>query len=207
MVPTDIIFHNVSGSMNVVTELLKSSLKLKPKIISLTECAFENRDWMNFKGFTCYANPTAERCGCAIYIQNEYVNMFAVSLVSTQYVWLWTAGTEITFGYQRSSTESWDSKNDWHRGSENIIIGDRNAKHRELSHGRNHYGLKMRRWIEEIGMQVCNPFMVMLPPYHQRREGTTIDVVVTRVGRPCKVNTMDIATADHKALRIKTDQT
>ena len=43
---------------------------------------------------------------------------------------LWTAGTEITFGYQRPSEESWDPNNEWHRGSDNIIIGDLNAKHR-----------------------------------------------------------------------------
>jgi len=39
--------------MNVVTELLKSSVKLKPKIISLAECPLENGDWMEIKGYTC----------------------------------------------------------------------------------------------------------------------------------------------------------
>jgi len=116
--------------MNVVTELLKSSLKLKPKIISLAECPLENGDWMNLKGFTCYANTKAERWGCAVYVKDEYVNMFAVGRVSTQFISLWTAGTEITFGYQRPSEESWDPNNEWHRGSDNIIIGDLNAKHR-----------------------------------------------------------------------------
>jgi len=72
--------------MNVVTELLKSSLKLKPKIISLAECPLENGDWMNLQGFTCYANTKAERWGCAVYVKDEFVNMFAVGRVSTQFI-------------------------------------------------------------------------------------------------------------------------
>jgi len=44
MATTDIIFHNFGWSMNMVTELLKSSLKLKPKIIPLAECPLENED-------------------------------------------------------------------------------------------------------------------------------------------------------------------
>jgi len=52
MATTDIIYYNISGSMNVLTELLMSSLKLKPKIISLAECPLENPDRMEIKEFT-----------------------------------------------------------------------------------------------------------------------------------------------------------
>jgi len=190
--------------MNVVTELLKSTLKLKPKIISLAECLLENRDWINLKGFAYYANTKAERWGCAVYVKDEYVNMFAVGRVSTQYVSLWTEGTEITFGYQRPSKESWDPNNEWPRDSDSIIIGDLNAKHRNWSEGGNYYGLKMRRWMEERGLKVRNPFMVTLSPYRQRGKGTTINLVITGENRPCKISTLDIAAAEHKALRIKT---
>jgi len=193
--------------MNVVTELLKSSLKLKPKIISLAECPLENGDWMNLRGFTCYANTKAERWGCAVYVRDEFVNMFAVGRVSTQFVSLWTAGTEITFGYQRPSKGNWDPDNEWHRGSDNIIVGDLNAKHGDWSEGGNHFGLKMKRWIEERDLEVRNPFMITLPPYRQKGKGTTIDVVITGDNRPCKIATMDIAAAEHRALRIKTNLT
>ena len=44
MATTDILYHNVGGSMNVVTELVESSLKLKPKIIAIPECPLENGD-------------------------------------------------------------------------------------------------------------------------------------------------------------------
>jgi len=207
MATTDIIFHNIGRSMNVVTELLKSSLKLKPKMISLAEYPLENGDWMNLKGFTCYANTKAERWGCAVYVRDEYVKMFAVGQVSTQHISLWTVDTEITFGYQRPSNESWDPNNEWHKGSDNIVIGDMNAKHRNWSNGGNYYGLKMRRWMEERNMKVCNPFMITLPPYHKRGEGTTIDVVIAGNSRPCRVNTLDIATAEHRALKINTNLT
>ena len=193
--------------MNVVTELLKSSLKLKPTIISLAECPLENEDWMNLKGFTCYANTKAERWGCAVYVKDEFVNMFAVGRVSTQFISLWTAGTEITFGYQRPSNESWDPNNEWPRGSDNIIIGDLNAKHKNWSEGGNYFGQKMRRWIEERGLEVRNPFMITLPPYRQRGKGTTIDVVISGDNRPCKIDAMDIASAEHRALKIRTNLT
>jgi len=49
--------------MKVVTELLESSLKLKPKIISLAKYRLENGDWMEIKGFTCYASREAEKYG------------------------------------------------------------------------------------------------------------------------------------------------
>jgi len=191
--------------MNVVTELLKSSLKLKPKIISLAECPLENGDWMNLKGFTCYANTKAERWGCAVYVKDEYVNMFAVGWISAQYVSLWTAGKEITFGYQRPSMRCWDLNNESHRGSESIIIGNLNAKHQDWSSGGNYYGLKLKRWMEERNLEVYNPFMITLPPYCQRGTGTTIDVVICTVNNPCKISAINIATADHKALKIKTN--
>jgi len=65
----------------------------------------------------------------------------------------------------------------------------------------------MRRWIEERGLEVRNPFIATLPPYRQRGNGTTIDLVITGDNRPCKIVTMDIASADHRALRIKTSLT
>jgi len=101
--------------MNVVTELLKSSLKLKPKIIALAECPLENEDWMDMKGFTCYADTKAVKYGCAVYIRNEYVSMFVVGRITSQYITLWSAGTEITFGYQRPNRHDWDTKNEWHK--------------------------------------------------------------------------------------------
>jgi len=92
--------------MNMVTELLKSSLKVKPKIISPVECPLENGDWMNLMGYTCYVNTKAERLECAVYVKDECVNMFGVGRVSTQFITLWTAGTKITYVYQRPSVES-----------------------------------------------------------------------------------------------------
>jgi len=144
---------------------------------------------------------------CAVYIKDEYINMFVVGRVSTQYVSLWTAGTEITFGYQRPSKDSWDPDNEWLRGSDKIIIGDLNAKHQDCSNSGNHYGLKMRRWMEERDMRVCNPFMITLQPYRKREEGTTIDLVVVRNSQPYKVNALDIATTEHRALKVKTNLT
>jgi len=72
--------------MNVVPKLLKSFLKLKQKIFSLAECSLESRDWMNLKGFTCYGNTKAKRGGCAVYVKDEDVNVFAVVRVSTQFI-------------------------------------------------------------------------------------------------------------------------
>jgi hypothetical protein len=136
MATTDIIYHNVGGSMNVVTELLKSSLKLKPKIISLAECPLENGDWMEINGYTCYADTMAQKYGCAVYIKNEYVNMFSVESITGSYIRLWTAGTEITFGYQRPHQRTLDPDDNWHRNSNNLIIGDLNAKHNDWSAGK-----------------------------------------------------------------------
>jgi len=61
--------------------------------------------------------------------------------------------------------------------------------------------------MEERGFEVRNPFMVRLPLYQQRGKGTTIDVVITGDNKPCKVGTLDIAAAEHRALRIKTNLT
>jgi len=146
MATTDIIYHNVGRSMNVVTELLESSLKLKPKINSLAECALENGDWMEMKGYTCYANTTAQKLGCATYIKNQYVNMFVMERLSTSYVTLHTLGTVITIGYQRPTSKTWDPDNDWHKGTQNIVIGDLNAIHDPWSKGKlNTQGRILRR--------------------------------------------------------------
>jgi len=123
--------------MNVVTDLLKSSMKLKPKIISLAECPLENGDWMEIKGFTCYASTIAEkyRCATLAYVKNEFVNMFVIDPITPDFVTLHTAGTEITIGYERPRAKTWDPQDKWHRGTENIIIGDLNAIHNTWSAG------------------------------------------------------------------------
>jgi len=61
--------------------------------------------------------------------------------------------------------------------------------------------------MEESNLKVCNPFMITLPPDGQRGKGTTIDMVITGNNRPCKLDTLNIAAAEHKALMIKTNLT
>jgi len=189
--------------MNVVTELLKSSLKLKPKIIAIAECSLENEDWMNMKGFTCYADTKAAKCGCAVYVRNEYVNMFVVGRITTQYITLWSAGTEITFGYQRPNRHDWDTKNEWHVGDRNVVIGDLNAKHRNWSAGSNAEGLKLNRWIQSRNMEIRNRHVISMPTNRNAPGGTTIDLAISDTNTPCKANTIDISSAQHKALKIK----
>lgn len=71
MATTDIIYDNVGGSMNNMTELLRATAKLRPKIYAIGECPLENEDWMHLEEFTCYANTIANRWGCAVYIRNK----------------------------------------------------------------------------------------------------------------------------------------
>jgi len=78
----------------------------------------------------------AEKLGCTTYIKNEYVNMFVMERISTSYITLHTYGTEITIGYQRPTSKTWDTDNDWHKGTQNIVIGDLNAIHDSWSAGR-----------------------------------------------------------------------
>ena len=85
--------------MNVVTELLKISQKIRPKIIAMAEVLLENGNWMQIDGHICYANTKADKYSCAVYIKNEYTNSFAVDKLESKYIKLWSAGTEITFGY------------------------------------------------------------------------------------------------------------
>ena len=96
--------------MNVVTELLKISQKIRPKIIASAEVPLENSNWMQIDGHTCYANTKADKYGCAVYIKNEYTNSFAVGKLDSNYITLWLAGTEITFGYQRPHSKSFDHR-------------------------------------------------------------------------------------------------
>ena len=135
MATTDIVYHNVGGSMNVVTELLRLTAQLKPKIIAIAECPLENNHWLHLEGFTCYAETEATKYGCAVYIRNELVHMFVVERITPQYITLWTAGTEITFAYQRPKANNFDQNDNWHRGSSNLIRGDMNAKHQDWSAG------------------------------------------------------------------------
>jgi len=69
--------------MNVVTELLESSLKLKPKMIGIPKCRLENGDWIHFEGFTCYRKTQVTKYGCAVYIKSEYVQMFVVESITS----------------------------------------------------------------------------------------------------------------------------
>jgi len=101
MVTFDIIYHNVGESMNVVTELLRATMKLKPKIYALGEFPLENEDWICIDGFTCYASTKAKRYGCAVYIRNEYVNMFVVDRITESYITVCAEGEQICFAYQR----------------------------------------------------------------------------------------------------------
>jgi len=192
--------------MNVVTELLKSSLKLKPKIISLAECPLENGDWMEIKGYTCYANTTAEKLGCATYIKNEYVNMFVMERVTTAYVTLHTYGTEITIGYQRPTSKTWDPNNDWHKGSQNIVIGDLNAIHSSWSTGRvNTQGRILRRWLDtRPNLGVVNAYGVSYIPPNPNSTSSTIDLVIAEASCGVRVKHRTIASSEHKALEIKT---
>jgi len=112
MVTTDIIYHNVGRSMNIVTKLLKSSLKLKPKILSLVECPLENVDRMEIKGFTGYPSTEGEKYGCAPYVKNEYVNMFVIDCITPHFVTLHAVGTEITIGYQQPRVKTCDPQNE-----------------------------------------------------------------------------------------------
>jgi len=192
--------------MNVVTELLKSSLKLKPKIISLAECPLENGDWMEIKGYTCYANTTAEKLGCATYIKNEYVNMFVMERVTTAYVTLHTYGTEITIGYQRPTSKTWDPNNDWHKGTQNIVIGDLNAIHGSWSTGRlNTQGRILRRWLDtRPNLGVVNAHGVSYIPPNPNNTSSTIDLVIAEASCGVRVKYRTIASSEHKVLEIKT---
>jgi len=194
--------------MNVVTELLKSSLKLKPKIILLAECPLENEDWMEIKGYTCYANTTAEKLGCATYIKNEYVNMFVMERVSTSYVTLHTYGTEITIGYQRPTLKTWDPNNNWHnlKGTQNILIGDLNAIHDSWSMGRlNTQGCILRRWLDtRPNLGVVNAHGVSYIPPNPNHTSSTIDLVIADASCSVRVKHRTIASTEHRALESKT---
>jgi len=115
--------------MNVVTELIESSLKLKPKKIAIAECPLENGDWIQFESFICYAETQAPKYGCAVYIKNEYVHMFVVERITLQYITLWTAGTQLTLAYQRPQANGFDPDKEWHQNSSSILIAHLNAKH------------------------------------------------------------------------------
>jgi len=192
--------------MNVVTELLKSSLKHKPKIISLAECPLENGDWMEIKGYRCYANTTAKKLGCATYVKNEYVNMFVMERISTSYVTLHTFGTEITIGYQRPTSKTWDPDNDWHKVTQNIVIGDLNAIHNSwLKGGLNTQGRILRRWLDaRPGISVVNAHRVSYVPPNPNHTSSTIDMVIANPAYGVRVKHRTIASTEHKVLEIKT---
>jgi len=190
----------------VITKSLKSSLKLKPKIIGLAECPLENQDWMETKGYTYYANTTAEKLGCATYIKNEYVNMFVMERVSTSYVTLHTYGTEITIGYQRPTSKTRDPNNNWHKGTQNIIIGDLNTIHNSWSMGRlNTQGRILRRWLDtrpNLGVVNTHGVSYILPnPNHT---SSTIELVIADASCGVRIKHRTIASTEHRALDIKT---
>jgi len=64
--------------------------------------------------------------------------MFVIDRLTLYYVILHTAGTEITIGYLRPKAKAWDPDNRWHKGTNNIIIGDMNAMSNTLSAGKRH---------------------------------------------------------------------
>jgi len=190
----------------VVTELLKSSLKLKPKVISLAECPLQNGHWMEIRGFPCYANTMAEKLGCATYIKNEYVNMFIMERISTSYITLHTYGTEITIGYQRLTSKTWDPDDGWHKGTQNIVIGDLNAIHGSWSAGRlNTQGRILRTWLDvRTDLCVVNTHGVSYVPPNPNHTSSTIDLVIANPSCGIRVKHRTIASAEHKALEIKT---
>jgi len=120
--------------MNLVTELAESSLKLKQKIIAMAECLLENGDWIHFEGFIYYTKTQATKYSCAVYIKNAYVHMFVVERITSQYITLWTAGTEITFPYQRPQAKDFNPNTKWHQNSSSIVIEDLNAKLTSVKH-------------------------------------------------------------------------
>jgi len=101
MATFDIIYHNIDGSINVVRELLRATKRLRPKVYAIGECPLENEDWICIDGFTCYASTKAKRYGYAVYIRNEYVNIFAVDRLTDSYITVWTEGEQLCFAYQR----------------------------------------------------------------------------------------------------------
>jgi len=189
--------------MNVVTELLSSSLKLKPNIIALGECPLENGDWIHIEGYTCYASTEAAKYGCAVYIANEYVHMFVVERITSQFTTLWTEGTEITMGYQRPKTKSFDPDNKWHRSSNNIVIADLNAKHTDWSAGTTDTaGNHLNRWLRERGLEVLNPFIITHPPSSSHPTGTTIDLVIANAHLEVTADYLIIPSSDHLAILV-----
>jgi len=206
MASTDIIFHNIGGWMNVVTELLKSSLKLKPNIISLAKCPLENLDSMEIKGFTCYATTKAQTYGCATYVKNEHVNMFVIDHLTPHFLTLHTAGTEITLCYQRLRAKTWDPRHEWHKGTENIIIGDLNAiSNTWLAGLGNTQGNVLRNWLDERpSLEVIHRNDVTHAPTIQSHSSTTIDVVIGNPKCKVKVRYRIIASTEQRALELKT---
>ena len=205
MATSDIIYHNVGGSMNVVTELLKLTVQHKPKIIAIAECPFENNDWLHSDGFTCYAETEATKYGCAVYIKNELVHMFVVQRITSQYITLWTTGMAITFAYQRPKTNTFDPNNNWHRGSDNLIIGDLNAKYQDWSAGTNNTaGNRLRNWMRQRHLQVSNPHVITHPPSGSHPIGTTLDLAISDQNNPNNVQHLSVPSGDHLALAIRT---
>ena len=191
--------------MNVVTELLKISKKIRPKIIAIAEMPLENGNWMQIDGHTCYANTKADKYGCAIYIKNEYTNSFAVGKLDSNYVTLWSAGTEITFGYQRPHSKLFDPDDTWHKaGSDDLIIGDQNAKHSTWSEGQPKMaGNYLEEWMRARDLQVRNPRMGT----HKQAVGATtiIDLVITDSNTRTMVRAFDVTSTNHRAISINTN--
>jgi len=192
--------------MNIVTELAESSLKLKPKIIAIEECPLENNNWIHFEGFTCYAETQATKYGCAVYIKNEYVHMLVVERITPQYITLWTAGTEITFAYQRPQAKDFDPDNDWHQNSSSILIGDLNAKHTTWSAGPcNPTGNRLKKWMTQRNMEVRNPHAITHPASSSHPTGTTLDLAISSNNTNLRVKHRTIPSGDHLALAITSE--
>lgn len=191
--------------MNVVTKLLRLTALLKPKIIAIAECPLENNNWLHLEGFTCYAETEVTKYGCAVYIRNELVHMFVVERITPQYITLWTAGTEITFAYQRPKANNFDQNDNWHRGSSYLIIGDMNAKHQDWSAGSsNTSGNRLKRWVQKRNLRVTNPHVITHPPSASHLTSTTLDLVITDQTSQVSVQHRPIPSGDHLALAVKT---
>ena len=193
--------------MNVVTELLRATSKLKPKIYALRECPLENEDWICIDGFTCYAITKARRYGCAIYIHNEYVNIFAVDRITDSYITVWTEGKEICFAYQRPDQRTGggthDPNNTRNKGSSNLLIGDLNAKNASWSDGKyNAAGTRLKNWMESRNLQVCNLFMLTHEATRTAHSSTTIDLVISEPDKTLLIRALHITTTDHRGICI-----
>jgi len=61
----------------------------------------------------------------------------------------------------------------------------------------------LNRWIQSRSMEIRNRHVITMPTNRNAQGGTTIDLAMSDTNTPCKANTIDIASAQHKALKVK----